>query len=579
MISWPLTRGSLAGFASGVLLLFALMFAASPAFAQSVDTLLVFGPTQYVRLSGGTNTAYTESFGATPTPGRRFILQLVNATQNTGLHLHSFTVRLNGLEVVGSAEFVDGTALSKQVELAASNSAVFTLTADQGVRVTVRIVSVPDPTFGVFGPERFTRAKVNPTRSFALPAGAGGPFWLVLVNGAGVPAQRADDVYIWLNGVQVVGKPDVSLGVASLTRQVTLLSQNNLEVRVICKSTDDFITLKFTATDVARPLLTITSPTERLLTALTSVTAAGAVQDATTVHVTVNGTPLAVGTGGSFSGDIALPAEGTNLLQFTATDAAGNHTDSTRTVIRDTRAPVLVVNQPADGAVTTSASIAASGTASDSSAFVVTLNGDTLAVGAGGAFSTTRALALGSNTLTFVATDVLGHATTVTRSVTRNSAGPTLPPDPSTVAPALDPTGVTTFVDATAFLYSGTSPIQTGVAPGTIAAQRVAVLRGKVLMRDGSVLPGATVRILNHPEFGQTLSRADGMYDLAVNGGGSLILVYEKSGFLAAQRRVEVPWRDFLAVEDVALVGLDPEVTAIDFGEPVEVARGSSVTD
>src|SRR6266545_8187935 len=44
-------------------------------------------------------------------------------------------------------------------------------------------------------------------------------------------------------------------------------------------------------------------------------------------------------------------------------------------------------------------------------------------------------------------------------------------------------------------------------------------------------------------------------------------------------RTGDTTWRDYVAVEEVALVGLDPEVTPIDFGAPVEVARGSSVTD
>ena len=103
------------------------------------------------------------------------------------------------------------------------------------------------------------------------------------------------------------------------------------------------------------------------------------------------------------------------------------------------------------------------------------------------------------------------------------SLGPeAIPPDPSTVAPAIDPTVATTVASATEFLYTGTNPIQTGVAPETIEARRAAVLRGKVLDRDGNPLPAVTITILNHPEFGQTLSRLDGMFDMAVNGGGYL---------------------------------------------------------
>jgi hypothetical protein len=74
---------------------------------------------------------------------------------------------------------------------------------------------------------------------------------------------------------------------------------------------------------------------------------------------------------------------------------------------------------------------------------------------------------------------------------------------------------------STEFLYTGDHPIQVGVSSGTINPAHVAVLRGKIINRDGNALPGAKVTVLAHPEFGSTKSRADGMFDMAVNGGGA----------------------------------------------------------
>ncbi len=91
-------------------------------------------------------------------------------------------------------------------------------------------------------------------------------------------------------------------------------------------------------------------------------------------------------------------------------------------------------------------------------------------------------------------------------SVTVNPAGPPLPPDPVTVAPPLDRTVPTTVFAATEFLYTGSNPIQTGVVPGTIQPLRVAVLRGKVSARGGNPVSGVAISVLNHPEFGQTLT-------------------------------------------------------------------------
>jgi hypothetical protein len=67
-------------------------------------------------------------------------------------------------------------------------------------------------------------------------------------------------------------------------------------------------------------------------------------------------------------------------------------------------------------------------------------------------------------------------------------------------------------------------------------------------------MPGVKISILNHPEFGQTLSRADGKFDLVVNGGGPVVVHYEKAGVLPAQRQVNPSWQDFASVPDVALI-------------------------
>ena len=160
---------------------------------------------------------------------------------------------------------------------------------------------------------------------------------------------------------------------------------------------------------------------------------------------------------------------------------------------------------------------------------------------------------------------------------------PGLPPDPASVAPPLDGSVATSLISATSFLYTGPNPIQTGVSPGTITITRTAVLRGKVMTRDGQPLPGATIAILDHPEFGQTLSRADGLFDLAVNGGGLLTVTYQKHGYLPAQRQVQTPWQDYAALPDVALVPLDPRVTTVDLSSgssaPIQVAQGSVISD
>jgi RHS repeat-associated protein len=156
-----------------------------------------------------------------------------------------------------------------------------------------------------------------------------------------------------------------------------------------------------------------------------------------------------------------------------------------------------------------------------------------------------------------------------------------VPPDPADIAPPIDPTVPTDFSVATSFLYSGTNPIQTGVVSGTIEERRVGVIRGRVLKRDGTPLRAVQIAVLNHPEYGQTLSRDDGMFDIAVNGGGVLTLDYARQGYLPAQRQANVPWLDSIWLPDVVLIQADPNVTTIDLNSPVpmQVARGSVISD
>jgi RHS repeat-associated protein len=154
---------------------------------------------------------------------------------------------------------------------------------------------------------------------------------------------------------------------------------------------------------------------------------------------------------------------------------------------------------------------------------------------------------------------------------------PIVPPDAASIAPDNDPTVATTVLNSTRFLYEGVDPIQAGVAPDTIDLQRAALIRGRVITRLGAALPGVSVTVLGHPEYGSTLTRADGMFDLVVNGGSALTVDYRLEGYLPAQRTEEVPWQQHVVYPDAALIPLDPVVTPVELAGAVEmqVARGS----
>jgi hypothetical protein len=334
--------------------------------------------------------------------------------------------------------------------------------------------------------------------------------------------------------------------------------------------------------DTQLPALLLNAPVDQLLTNGDSVNVSGTLTDANAVTLTVQGVPVIV-TNGAFSTKVALN-EGPNFILVTATDAATNTVTLTRQVNRDKTAPVVAVTSPVNGATTNDATIAVTGTVSDASTVTVKVNGNTVPV-TGGEFSTTAALATGANTITVVATDAATNVTTVTRSVTRSvGTGPTpmsevLPADATIGAPALSKTVSTPTALSTAFLYSGTNPIQTGVQPGAIDSARAGAVRGRVVDRNGQPAAGVTVTILGHSELGQTLTRSGGLWDLAVNGGGDVTVRFSKSGYLPVQRTISLPWQKVRAVDEVVLTPLSPSVTTIDFSQPVQVARGDVSTD
>ncbi|NOU65744.1 hypothetical protein GC096_17045 [Paenibacillus sp. LMG 31461] len=154
-------------------------------------------------------------------------------------------------------------------------------------------------------------------------------------------------------------------------------------------------------------------------------------------------------------------------------------------------------------------------------------------------------------------------------------------PDPVEVATQIPTTALPTFHSTVEFLYAGSEPVQTGVAEGAIEASLISVVRGQVQDTVGEPLAGVLISILDHNELGVTRSRADGMFDLAVNGGGVLTIQLTKEGYMPVQRKVTVIAGRYETLPDVVLNLYDTKVTVVDLNTAghVQAAQGSQVTD
>ena len=338
--------------------------------------------------------------------------------------------------------------------------------------------------------------------------------------------------------------------------------------------------------DTVLPEIIITAPGNNLITNAAQVDVTGTVSEPVpTLTLNANGNlrSIQADQNNAFNESVDL-LEGNNQITVAAADAASNQGSASVSVMLDTQVPsipnaeFITISSPENGevivtgldnSVEPNSQVTITNTRTGQS-IVVTAN-------ASGAFIVSIAAEVG-DVIQVVVTDSAGNmgGAVDLPPITNIS----LPPDPATVAPALNLTEKTPFADATSFLYSGNNPIQTGVAVNTIEPIRAAIIRGKVLNKQNNPLSGVIITIKDHPEFGQTLSRADGMFDMAINGGGYITIDYQKSGYLPAQRQINTPWRDFVFTDDVVMLQLDAQVTTVDLTRPnMQIAQGSTQTD
>ena len=217
--------------------------------------------------------------------------------------------------------------------------------------------------------------------------------------------------------------------------------------------------LRLTVQEKVAPVIAITSPTASALitnntpTISFTITDDDSGVDPDTIGITIDSGSKITGsaitktaiTGGyscSYTPTTAL-SDGSHTVKIDASDNDGNAaTQKSVTFKVDTVPPTLSVTAPVDGTITNSSAVTVAGTTNDSTSSPVTvtvkLNSGTaeeVTVNSDGSFSKSLTLASGVNTITVVAKDSAGKATTVTRTVTLDTGAPvihsvTLTPNP-----------------------------------------------------------------------------------------------------------------------------------------------------
>ena len=197
--------------------------------------------------------------------------------------------------------------------------------------------------------------------------------------------------------------------------------------------------------DTTAPVILSIQPPNGTLVATSEVTIQGEVVGAT--EATVNGQTASF-SGSTFSAGPFALAEGSNAFTVIATDAAGNGSQQTVSIERDSSAPTVVITQPGMGSVVGSTAVDVAGSASDPHLATVTVNG-VAASQTGGTFLAPQVpLAEGENTLVATATDTAGNSGDASVTVVLDSEAP--------MVAITDPAAGTVVPDAT-IIVSGTA--------------------------------------------------------------------------------------------------------------------------
>lgn len=274
--------------------------------------------------------------------------------------------------------------------------------------------------------------------------------------------------------------------------------------------------------DTTPPRLTILAPTQNQQTSQRTIVVLGEADDANGVAgVEVNDISVPV-SDGRFEQLIALQ-DGSNVIQITGIDGAGNVSTVSTAVLRVPDPPQLTITSPTDAASVAVDKVTVTGTTSHA-VVALTVNGAPAVVSDGVFTAADIALSDGENTLQATATDSNGDIGTATVTITRVAAPPmvtiTSPADLGLVTTStVEITGtvsdpaVAVVVNGQAAVVSGTTFTATNVPlveGGTIITAAATDAHGRVGTATITVIHDQTApRVsIDSPRDGATLGQS-----------------------------------------------------------------------
>jgi len=306
--------------------------------------------------------------------------------------------------------------------------------ASLDLTATVAAQALPTPTAG--RPELKRQVLSPPVWLPAVPIAGGAQLSWKTLQGVGSPNPDAYNLYARAHATDAW----TLIGVVEAQTATVLLDQLPFEVsgpdasfRVAAVyetgEGPSSKTLKLSlCADVPPPAPTIDA--FQPLTTSTIISLSGSAANAASIQITGSaGSASAAVQGGTFTVDVPLTSDAVNTLYAVAVSACGTPSPPTSTQITvDTQSPSVSILFPESGTQVTNSEIAVAGSVGDlltgSLGLTVTVNGVTAdvapGIGTNGTFELQGLpLQLGENTLTVVASDVLGNTATALAVVER----------------------------------------------------------------------------------------------------------------------------------------------------------------
>ena len=237
-------------------------------------------------------------------------------------------------------------------------------------------------------------------------------------SGQTLAGNLSESASLTINGTAVT-----VLGDGSFSEAVTLTEGDNLfvleSIDLAGNTTTQSLTLKL---DTTAPSITIVSPVDNSTVNWPKQIITGSLNE--NASLTINGETVELNSDNSFEHTVLL-VEGLNTLDFVATDALGNESTATLTLVLDTGNTLIIsVLSPDDSSYTNQSAQVINGRINLVAS--LTINGEAVTVGTDNTFSHAINLTEGNNVISMQAIDANSNIAEKTINITLDTSAPVI---------------------------------------------------------------------------------------------------------------------------------------------------------